>query len=104
LIALCDRYSSFSNVGITFDAGHANMGYKPLSYLQSLPAGKIVNVHVHDNDGTGDEHLSVGDGTIDFQTLVCALKKSGYAGNIIVERWEPDLWSARRLMKLWDSA
>ena len=44
---------------------------------------RIANVHIHDNMGERDEHLTLGEGSIDFQHVISMLK--GYTGNYIIE-------------------
>lgn len=43
---------------------------------------KIVHIHWHDNHGKRDEHLPVGQGTIDHEKVVKALKSVGYDATI----------------------
>lgn len=71
-----------TNLGICFDVGHANtMGQ--VDEMISTFKDRIVNVHVHDNSGESDEHLTVGDGTVDFPKTMEAL--SGYQGKYVIE-------------------
>ncbi len=67
---------------ICFDIGHANTTGQIDAMLDAFQ-GRIANIHVHDNDGTGDSHMTVGDGNIDFGRVLGRL--SGYRGNYIVE-------------------
>ena len=46
---------------------------------------KIIHIHWHDNHGKKDEHLSIGDGFIDHQKAVKALKDIGYDKTITLE-------------------
>jgi sugar phosphate isomerase/epimerase len=46
---------------------------------------RIVHVHWHDNHGKRDEHLAVGQGTIDHEKAVKALKDVGYDKTITLE-------------------
>jgi sugar phosphate isomerase/epimerase len=46
---------------------------------------RIVHVHWHDNHGKRDEHLPVGQGTIDHEKAVKALKEVGYNKTITLE-------------------
>ncbi len=46
---------------------------------------KIIHVHWHDNHGQKDEHLPIGEGFIDHQTAVKALKDIGYDRTITLE-------------------
>jgi len=60
--------------GYTFDAGHCNIGFSPAEGAKML-GSKIIHVHWHDNDGTRDQHLGPGMGTIDFNSLVKTLRE-----------------------------
>ena len=36
---------------------------------------RLIACHVHDNDGSSDQHLPVGQGTIEWEPFFAALKK-----------------------------
>lgn len=68
--------------GVCLDAGHLNIFSRPM--LRGTPAmnnwfetigERIVEVHLHDNHGKTDEHLAIGEGTIDFNLFFSLLKK-----------------------------
>ena len=61
---------------------------------------RIVNVHIHDNNGQRDEHLTIGDGGIDFDRVLGLL--SSYRGNYIIESKNLDsaVESQSRLKKM----
>jgi sugar phosphate isomerase/epimerase len=46
---------------------------------------KIIHVHWHDNHGKRDEHLPIGEGFVDHQKAVKALKDIGYDRTITLE-------------------
>ncbi|MBI5001014.1 MAG: sugar phosphate isomerase/epimerase [Euryarchaeota archaeon] len=75
------RVCGETGLGLCFDIGHAHLSGQTQEFfgLSDL----FINVHVHDNDRSRDQHLTVGDGGADFKGLVRALK--GYRGNIIIE-------------------
>lgn len=54
--------------GFCFDTGHFNLfSTVPLeTWFESL-GSHLVEVHLHDNDGTADAHQALGQGTIDFE-------------------------------------
>lgn len=61
--------------GICFDTGHFNLFSKaPLDEWLGSLGQYIVELHIHDNDGTSDAHLPPGDGTFDFRRLFSSLK------------------------------
>jgi sugar phosphate isomerase/epimerase len=56
-----------ADFGICFDTGHFNL-FSKLSleeWMESLNP-YIIELHLHDNDQTSDQHLPIGDGTFDF--------------------------------------
>jgi len=56
------------NFGICFDTGHFNLFSKvPLEDWMSTLKTNIVELHLHDNNRTSDQHLPIGDGTFDFK-------------------------------------
>ena len=70
--------------GWCFDVGHAwSSGYAPDIIKQC--AVTPASVHIQDNDGTADGHLIPGDGTIDFDAFVKALRETGYLGDCVLE-------------------
>lgn len=60
-------------IGICLDLGHAHITVGTDAAIATM-SNRIAQVHVHDNQGTKDEHLWPGDGTIDWPTTVQALK------------------------------
>lgn len=70
LIELVDRVGS-ANFRLCFDAGHFNAFSElpPLKAFDMLPPEKIGEIHLSDNDGTDDQHLPLGEGNIELDTL-----------------------------------
>jgi sugar phosphate isomerase/epimerase len=67
-----------------FDVGHAwACGYAPdvLKKCAVTPA----SLHIQDNDGSGDQHLIPGDGTIDWDLFTQTLRETGYLGDCVME-------------------
>lgn len=71
-----------TDLGICFDIGHANTVGDPVEFAKAF-SGRITNIHIHDNMGVTDEHLTVGDGNVDFPSVLKAL--FGYGGRWIIE-------------------
>jgi len=70
--------------GWCFDVGHAwCCGYSPdiIEKCSIVP----MSLHIQDNDGSGDQHLIPGDGTIDFDLFISSLCKVGYLGDCVME-------------------
>lgn len=53
--------------GFCFDTGHFNLfSAVPMEQWFKALGSRLVEVHLHDNDGTSDAHQALGRGTIDF--------------------------------------
>ncbi len=77
-----DEIASFiesSDLGFCLDVGHAFTAGALDEFLTFDP----INVHLHDNDGSQDLHLSLGDGKIDFEMVLDRLED--YGGNWVIE-------------------
>jgi sugar phosphate isomerase/epimerase len=79
--------------GHCFDTGHFNMfATVSLEEWFSTLGGFIVEAHLHDNHGSADEHLPVGEGEIDFKKVTDLLKQ--YAPQAV---WTLEAHSRQRL-------
>jgi sugar phosphate isomerase/epimerase len=83
MLALLDGFDA-SRVGICLDSGHVHQGRDVPDYIRGV-SGRIVTVHLHDNDGTRDAHAMPGDGTIDWPAVLGALGEAGYGGPLVGE-------------------
>jgi sugar phosphate isomerase/epimerase len=70
------------NVGFTFDVGHANTVGLVDEFLDQL-GERISHVHIHDNMGKKDEHLPLGEGTVNWKQVM--EKLSNYKGIFVTE-------------------
>jgi sugar phosphate isomerase/epimerase len=61
-------------LGLCMDIGHQHM-FSELDALEWVRRmdHRLSHVHLHDNDRTGDNHWSIGRGTIDFEPFYTAL-------------------------------
>jgi sugar phosphate isomerase/epimerase len=65
---------------------------------------KIIHIHWHDNHGKIDEHLPIGEGFIDHQKAIKALKDINYDRTITLEAFTNTNYaksSANQLMTMW---
>ena len=69
-----------------FDAGHANCFSQD---IEDFPwhkyASKLICVHLHDNQGTSDQHLTPFEGNINWEKLMRELKENHYPGPLTLE-------------------
>ncbi|HXW99055.1 MAG TPA: sugar phosphate isomerase/epimerase family protein [Methanomicrobiales archaeon] len=78
-------------IGFTLDIGHAHTMGKVREFLAVLP--QVNHMHIHDNHGTADQHLALGDGTIPWDEVGRAVARD-YRGIVVVEG--RDLEEARK--------
>ena len=71
-----------TNLGFCLDIGHANTTGQIDELIKEF-GDRLINIHIHDNNGEHDEHLTLGEGSIDFKDVIGKLK--GYTGNYVIE-------------------
>ncbi|GAB4303402.1 MAG: sugar phosphate isomerase/epimerase [Desulfuromonadia bacterium] len=75
LKALLDAIDS-PRFGHCFDIGHWNLFHSvSLEEWFSVLGSSIIHLHIHDNHGTDDDHLPLGEGSIDFDTYFRLLRQ-----------------------------
>ncbi|ENN95894.1 hypothetical protein J422_05299 [Methanocaldococcus villosus KIN24-T80] len=72
-------------LGITFDVGHANTVSDPIKLLEDFAKLNIIHIHAHDNNGYSDDHLKIGEGNIDYFSVIKKLHEMRYDGYITIE-------------------
>ena len=67
---------SDQRISACLDVGHAhcNSTTPILNWIEKL-GNRIGYVHIHDNDGTSDQHLAIGEGNIPFNDVCNALNE-----------------------------
>ena len=67
---------------MTLDIGHANhAGYA----ADEMIFDSIKHIHIHDNFGDDDSHLTLGEGNIELKRIVNTLESKSYDGIYIIE-------------------
>jgi sugar phosphate isomerase/epimerase len=84
---------------VTFDIGHAHIGNLVNEFISKL-SDKFFIIHTHDNHGVKDEHLGIGDGSIDWNSFTKKLMELDFRGIYIVESVDKPFESVARLKKL----
>lgn len=72
-----------TGLGICFDMGHANTAGEVDHMLAH--AELFTNVHLHNNDGSWDQHDKIDQGTADVGKVVSSIVAGGYEGNMVIE-------------------
>ncbi len=90
-----------SVLSICFDIGHAHTNGNMNPWLKL--ADRFSNVHIHDNMGQMDQHLVIGEGSVDFPSVLNGLRP--YKGNLVIEArsLEEGVTSQQRLQQLLSS-
>ena len=70
---------------ICYDVGHDYIATKDPTDMISKIGSRIGCTHIHDNDGTIDRHTLPYYGDIDWEAVMKAFARSGYAGNLNYE-------------------
>jgi len=71
-------------VGLCYDSGHGNMSGDGLDQL-GAHADRLIAVHLHDNDGSSDQHALPFMGTVDWDRLTKLIAGSSYGKWINLE-------------------
>ena len=93
--AYLTRYPA-ERLGICYDCGHANI-LRDRMFEMDKRKSRLAATHLHDNDGTGDQHKPVFTGTVDFGKLAGIIASSAYKGPLSFEIsirntpfWDPE--------------
>jgi sugar phosphate isomerase/epimerase len=87
-------------VGAVFDTGHANTTRVNLAdYVHKL-GDSLVEIHIHDNIGSSDDHIALGTGTVPFKEILSILESNRFDGPAILElKSEEDLRSGVEFLR-----
>lgn len=76
IVTVMSEYS-LEFVGLCYDCGHGNLSGDGLAQL-ATHAGRLIAIHLHDNDGSGDQHRLPFMGTVDWGRLAGLIAGSSY--------------------------
>jgi sugar phosphate isomerase/epimerase len=90
LRAMIDRFDE-DVVGICLDSSHANI-LRDCVETTKVFQGRVMSVHLSDNDGRGDDHLPPFEGSIDWEGVLDVLIEGGFTGPWLLEvlGWDAD--------------
>lgn len=74
------RIISETELKLTLDVGHYNVQENPF-FIENFE--RVVNMHIHDNNGEKDEHLVLGKGNVDIKKFL-----NDYDGYLTIETRE----------------
>jgi sugar phosphate isomerase/epimerase len=75
-------------VGICIDTGHMQVSGLNMDVVNNWKE-HIISFHIHDNDGSKDQHLPPGEGKVDWATLGRKLTEIDYCGPLMLECYFP---------------
>lgn len=74
----------FEDIGFCFDIGHAHFGNGVRQSFETMK-DRIRSTHLHDNHGERDEHLWIGEGTIDWDEAMSLLRTAPHVPAMLLE-------------------
>lgn len=73
----CELLSHFSDkewLGLVLDTGHAHLNDWNIPEVIDTIKDQLLAIHINDNDAITDNHLAIGDGTIEWQPVFNVLQ------------------------------
>lgn len=86
-------FRAFPEMQLVLDVGHAFIGSRNGQRIQDFFtrfSSRLSHLHVSDNCGHHDEHVCLGYGQIDFNSIAQAIKQAGYDETITLEIFDQD--------------
>jgi sugar phosphate isomerase/epimerase len=71
-------------LGLCYDAGHGHLSGQGPERLERL-SDRLISMHLHDNDGSGDQHKLLFSGSVDWAALARIIARSSYGKWISME-------------------
>ena len=101
---LLNVVNSIKGLKITLDIGHVNLTGMSITKYYRKVKDFVINIHVHDNDGTSDQHSCIGEGNIDFKSTLKEFKKNKFDGPFILEifTYERLIKGKKNFLKIWN--
>ena len=74
-----------SSAKYLIDIGHANLNGWDIASTIYHVKDRLVGLHIHDNDGNGDQHLPIGEGTVDWDSIFDVLRTEQVVCELVLE-------------------
>jgi len=78
------KTAHFDDIEFCFDIGHAHFGMGVRASFGAMKE-RIRSTHLHDNHGERDEHLWIGEGTIDWSEAMALLRSAPHVPAMLLE-------------------
>lgn len=82
---LLDNFSDKDMLGLVLDTGHAHLNGWDIPSVINRTKDHLLAIHLNDNKGTIDNHLAIGDGTINWEPVFKALQNTSDHCRLILE-------------------
>ncbi|MGE8205463.1 sugar phosphate isomerase/epimerase family protein [Heyndrickxia sp. NPDC080065] len=85
-----NEFTSFLEVmdetaGYLIDIGHAHLNGWNIPQLIKDTKDQLLALHIHDNNGTGDDHLPIGEGSIQWKEIFAMINEHSVDCQLILE-------------------
>ncbi len=88
---LVELFEAVPDVGFCLDVGHtAAFGKAPLQRWIDVLGGRIAHLHLHDNHGQADDHLALGQGSLELDPLWDFLRRRDQLPVVTIEPHQQD--------------
>lgn len=74
-----------SSAKYLLDIGHANLNGWDIASVIYHVKDRLAGLHVHDNDGHGDQHLPIGEGTVEWASIFEVLRTEQIVCELVLE-------------------
>lgn len=81
----CALLERFPTCGSLIDTGHAYVNGWDIAGVVAKLGTRIKALHLHDNDGYGDTHLCIGEGSIGWDSCLEAVKQHAPQAKLVLE-------------------
>jgi sugar phosphate isomerase/epimerase len=72
------------DISMVLDVAHANLNNQINDFINQF-SEKIIHMHLSDNQGSSDQHLGIGCGTLDWSSFAKDVKKAHYDKLVMIE-------------------
>ena len=73
------------NIGYLIDTGHANINKWNIPEVIEKTKDRLIALHIHDNYGDTDEHNPIGQGNIEWENIIKAIKNTPLNFDLVFE-------------------
>ncbi len=77
IVDMMQAAKGHKGIRVCLDAGHANLTRTPIKIWNEAFSPWLSHVHLSDNHGIYDDHISVGNGTVDWSSFFATLDPRG---------------------------